>query len=78
MTGMHPQVTPVDLLHLSPKNDQNENLLLGLDPGECILLEQLDNRLDPPHVAPEEPGTTRLVSTILRMNPNKQTAKDVT
>jgi len=59
---MHQQATQVGPLHPNPKNNLSESLLLGLDPGECVLLEQLDNHLDLPHVAPEELGTTRLVS----------------
>jgi len=61
--GKHRQVTLADLLHQNLKNNPSGSLLLDLDPGECAPLEQLDNRLGLPHIAPEEPETTRLVST---------------
>jgi len=60
--GKHWQVTLADLLHQNLKNNLSGSLLLDLDPGECAPLEQLDNHLGPPHVIPEEPETTRLVS----------------
>ena len=60
MIEKHRLVILVERLRLIPRNNPNENLSLGLDPGGYVLLEQLDNPPDLLNVAPEEPGTTHL------------------
>jgi len=77
MTGKHQPATLVDLLHLTQRNNWNENLSQDSGRGGCNPLTQLDNLPSLLHTVPEALGTTRLASEIFRTNPKEQMTKDV-
>jgi len=76
MIEKHRPVTQVGLHHPIPKTNPSKSPSQGLDLGECVLHERLDNRRNLRHAVLEERGTIHSASTISWMNPREQTIKD--